>query len=307
MSGAAARGDPEALHNLALWHVFGQPVPRDFAAARLLFGRAGEAGHRQAALTHAVFVALGAGAAPDWRTAFALLEKAAQADPAAAQQIELLAAMPLTPDGRPQSLPAPRTLSTSPKVGVVDTLFTPAECAHVIALSQPAMRPSIVVDSLTGRQIPNPIRSSFDTVLGPIQQDLVVHALNVRVAAATGTDVDQAEPLVVLRYEGGQQYRLHHDCLAGEPNQRIATAIVYLNDGYTGGETRFPMLDIAVKGREGDLLSFANTLPDGRVDERSRHAGQPVDRGVKWICTRWIRRARFDPWGLRNPSPLIKA
>lgn len=300
VSDAAKRGDPEALNELALWHVYGDPVRRDFAMARLLFGRAGEAGHKSAAITHAVFVALGAGAEPDWQAAIALLETAAQADLVAARQLDLIHAMEIDASGRPLSLPELNRRSTSPEICVRPALFSADECAHVMALAAPLLVPSIVVDSRTGKQIANPVRTSFGAVLGPIQQDLVIHALNMRIATATNTNVDQGEPLVILRYNPGQQYRVHHDCLPGEGNQREKTAILYLNEEYDGGETSFPTLDLTIRGQRGDALSFANTLPNGHADERSRHAGQPVKSGTKWICTRWIRKTRFDPWGMRS-------
>lgn len=307
VSGAARRGDADALNELALWHVYGSPLRRDFGLARLFFGRAGEAGHKGAAVTHAVFVALGAGADPDWSAALALLRSAAGDDPAAARQLTIIDAMALDKDGRPLSLPGAIRCAASPDVQCYSALFSPDECMHLMALSEPLLVPSIVVDSRTGRQSPNPVRTSFGAVLGPIQQDLVVHALNLRIAAATQTSVDQGEPLVVLRYEPGQQYRAHHDGLPGEPNQRGRTVIAYLNADYIGGETSFSAADMAIKGRQGDAISFANTLPDGRIDERSRHAGQPVLSGSKWVCTRWIRNERFDPWGLRTPSPHVRA
>jgi len=296
---AAKRGHGEALHELALWHVFGDPVPRSFAAARALFEKAGAAGHKAGARTHAVFVAIGAGGRADWPAALALLDQAARHDPVAARQRELIAAMKLKPDGTPAAGPPVEPLSTSPKVAVARALFTPDECAHVAALSAPRMTPSIVVDSVTGREAPHPIRTSDGTVLGPIQQDIVIHALDRRIAAVSGTRVEQGEPLSVLRYTPGQQYRLHHDCLPGEVNQRVMTAIVYLNDGYEGGATQFPAIDAEFRGEVGDAILFVNTLPDGGVDERSRHAGLPVTRGEKWICTRWIRTRDFDPWGMR--------
>lgn len=305
VSQSAKRGDGEALHELALWHVYGFPVRRDFALARLLFGRAADAGYRRAAIPHAVFVAMGAGAMPDWREAFRLLERAARDDAGAARQVKLLAAMNLAENGDPRALPDVETLSDSPDVARYDALFSSAECAHVVALSEPLMAPSIIIDSRTGRQRPDPIRTSSEAVLGPIQQDLVIHALNLRIAAATATKVEQGEPLVVLRYEPHQQYREHHDCLPGEANQRIATAITYLNDDYAGGETSFVSTGLDVKGRTGAMIRFANTHADGRVDMQSRHAGRPVQRGNKWICTRWIRSSVFDPWGIYTPSPLI--
>lgn len=296
---AAKSGDGDALNELALWHVYGTAVPRSFAAARELFEKAGAAGHRGAALTHAVFVAIGAGGPADWPAALALLGIAAEQDPIAARQRDLIAAMELTPDGVPASLFPLEMLSDSPKIAVARALFTPDECAHVAALSAPKMVPSVVVDPATRREIPHPIRTSEGTVLGPIQQDLVIHALDRRLAMVTRSRFEQGEPLTVLRYTPGQQYRLHHDCLPGEANQRRMTAIVYLNDGYDGGATQFPAIATDFRGGIGDAILFVNTLPDGRVDERSRHAGLPVTRGEKWICTRWIRAQDFDPWGMR--------
>lgn len=307
VSDAARRGDADALNELALWHVYGHPVRRDFGMARLLFGRAGEGGHKGAAITHAVFVALGAGSDPDWPAALKLLRSAAGDDPVAERQLAMIGQMDLDKNGQPLSLPSAARRAASPDVQQFSALFSPDECTHLMALSAPLLVPSIIVDSRTGRQSPNPVRTSFGAVLGPIQQDLVVHALNLRIAAATQTSVDQGEPLVILRYEPGQQYREHHDGLPGEPNQRSRTVIAYLNDGYDGGETSFSAASLAIKGGKGDAISFVNTRPDGRIDERSRHAGQPVEQGVKWVCTRWIRVKNFDPWGLRTHSPHVRS
>lgn len=297
---AAARGDRDALNQLALWHVYGTPVARNFGTARDLFGRAGAAGHKTAALTHAVFVAIGAGARPDWQTAMHLLKTAAERDPIARRQSALLSEMHLAPEGLPATIRSVEAVSPSPQIGIIRELFTPEECAHVITHASPLLVPSIVVDPATGRQIPHPIRTSDGTVLGPIQQDLVVEALNRRIAAVTDTRVEQGEPLAVMRYAPGQEYRLHHDCLPGEPNQRIRTVIVYLNDGYGGGATYFPAIDRTIRVQLGDAVVFTNVLPDGNVDQQSRHAGQPVTHGEKWICTRWIRDRDFDPWGMRR-------
>lgn len=299
VASAARKGDADAMHLLALWHVYGDPVPRSFAVARALFQRAGEAGHAESARVFAVFVALGAAAPKDWSQARKLLERAAKTDPLAAAQCDLIASMQLTAEGAPSDMPRLEPLTQSPLIGLAKRLFSRAECAHVIALSTPRMTPSVVVDPSTGAQSPHPIRTSDGTVLGPIQQDLVVHALNLRIAALTGTREEQGEPLGVLRYAPGQQYRLHHDCLPGEENQRVLTAITYLNDDFGAGGTYFAEHDLTVRPEVGDCLAFRNVLADGSVDERSRHAGLPVTRGEKWICTRWIRRADFDPWGMR--------
>jgi len=93
-----------------------------------------------------------------------------------------------------------------------------------------------------------------------------------------------------------QQYRLHSDALPGVANQRRVTAITYLNDGFEGGETDFPAIGLRVRPVAGDVLLFHSILSGGGADPRARHAGLPVTRGVKWVATRWIRGAPYDPW-----------
>lgn len=135
-------------------------------------------------------------------------------------------------------------------------------------------------------------------MIGPVQEDLV-RALNRRIAAASNTEITQGEPLAVLRYAPGQQYRPHHDALPGAANQRLWTMLVYLNESYAGGETRFPPLGLSVRGRLGDGLLFRNAAENGAPLPDALHEGAPVTAGRKWLCTRWIRQAAYDPW---NPS-----
>lgn len=295
---AAKRRDPFSLHELATWHVYGHPVARNFKIARSLFEAAGKAGHFESARTHAVFTALGAGGPKDWLMALKILNVAAATDPIAARQCTLIESMALNSEGLPTFLPTPEPVSSSPNLVVVENLLAVQECEHIIDLSGPRLVPSVVVDPNTGVQSPHPIRTSAGTVLGPIQQDLVIHAINMRIAALTYSQQDQGEPLAVLRYSVGQQYREHHDCLPDEKNQRISTLIAYLNDDYNGGATYFPEIDTSIQGRRGDAVLFHNVLPNGHVDHSSRHAGMPVTLGTKWVCTRWIRRETFDPWGM---------
>ena len=195
------------------------------------------------------------------------------------------------------SAPATREV-LSPRCDVIrfPTLFTPAECQHIAAVGADVLEPALIVDPRTGRHVPDPIRTSDAGVIGPAREDLVVRACNARIAAATATAIEQGEPLAVLRYAPGQQYRPHLDTLANTANQRVATALIYLNQGYEGGRTHFPLLDLTVEPRGGDMIVFTNLAADGTPAPLSRHAGLPVTRGVKWLATRWIRQAPIDPW-----------
>src|SRR5690242_9972396 len=100
LSGLEAGRDPEALFSLANWRLAGKVVRRDLAAARDLYRRAAEAGHREAARIHIAFVGNGTGGPADWPAALALLER--QSSPEAAAELALIERMRLTPVGDPE-------------------------------------------------------------------------------------------------------------------------------------------------------------------------------------------------------------
>lgn len=294
---AAVAGDADAAFTLAFWHLVGQHVPRDLANARTWLRRAAGLGHADAALIEVALMANGSGSTPDWAKALQLLKDAAHAGIAAAQeQLALLRAMDLDPDGNPAHAPVGRLASAAPSVVHFPALFTPAECAHIAQRVSDLMEPSVVLDPASGRPIPHPIRTSSGAVIGPTREDLVVRTLNKRIAAVSGTQVEQGEPLQVLHYAPGQQYRPHHDAIAQTANQRGWTMLVYLNEGYRGGGTRFVESGLTVQGKAGDGLLFRNLDAAGRPDPLARHAGLPIEAGTKWLATRWIRLAPHDPW-----------
>lgn len=292
---AAKAGNGEALVALANWAVYGINGPRDPRAAHPLLQRAAMIGHAPAITLRATLLANGTGVAADWKGALNLLRAAARRDPDAQRQIELLDAMHLDADGATATLPAAEVLSDDPYIAMIRGLLTPAECDYLVATATPQLRVSTIIDPNSGRSVPHPIRTSYSMNYHQTLETPVIRALNRRFAAATASEVGHGEPLAVLRYEPGQEYRAHLDAITGATNQRITTLLVYLNDDYAGGETRFAEIDLVTKGRAGDALLFRNVGSDGRPDARTRHAGLPVTSGVKWLCSRWIRARDFDP------------
>ena len=287
----AQSGDAGAARELAVWLLTGQIVRRDLAASRAMFERAAELGDRSAAAVVRAFVAGGVGGPPDWPRAMSLLREASADDPDAAAQVQLINAMNLGPDGAPSADLRFEILSDSPEVRVFPGLFTAAECAYLIDLVRPLLRPSVVVDPRTGRQVANPVRTSSAAGFPFTDENPAIHALNRRLAAASGSDVRSGEPLQVLRYAPGEQYHRHSDALPGvaPAQQRVLTFLVYLNEDFEGGETAFPALGITFRGRTGDGLLFRNASPDGTPDAQAIHAGLPVVRGAKHLASRWIR------------------
>jgi prolyl 4-hydroxylase len=142
--------------------------------------------------------------------------------------------------------------------------------------------------------VQDPIRTSLGAAFPFTAEDPVLHAINRRIAKLTGTSYEQGEPLQVLSYAPGQQYRLHSDALPSGTNQRVLTLLVYLNNDFEGGETAFPDLGISHRGGAGDAIVFANVDAAGRPEMRARHAGLPVRRGRKWLLSKWIRERPLD-------------
>jgi prolyl 4-hydroxylase len=292
---AAAAGDAEAALELGIWLLEGRLVPRDLAAAREQFRRAGQLGSVPGLNVHIAFLANGIGGAADWGAAVALLRGLAATDTGAQRQLALVEAMDLTADGYPMTAAEARPLSERPEASTFERLLTPEECAYVIDRARPLLQPSVIVDPSTGQMRPHPVRTSEGAAFPWASEDLVISAINRRIASASGTAVDQGEPLQVLRYSPGQEYRPHFDALPAGENQRIVTVLVYLNAGYEGGETEFSRTGVRFAGGTGDALLFRNALPNGAPDEMSQHAGLPVRSGEKLIATRWIRERRFGP------------
>ena len=292
--------DAEALFALAVRKLAGDGMKRDLAEARALFRRAGESGRHDAAVIHANFVAAGVGAPADWLRGVDLLRGLAASDLRCRRELATIDAMALTDSGDPQSVPAGERISEAPEIVLFRGFFTPAECRYLVEAAEPMLEPSVVVDNANGRQVRDPVRTSDGTGFTWPLENPAVHALNRRIAAATRTDVVQGEPLQVLRYRPGDQYRTHFDAIPGFANQRILTMLVWLNRGYEGGETRFPSAELSLRGAAGDAILFRNALPDGRRDPAAAHAGLPVVSGEKLIASRWIRQRPFElPTGER--------
>jgi prolyl 4-hydroxylase len=300
---AAAHHDPDALFQQGLWRLTGDVLPRDLPAARMAFRRSGALGHGEARMIDIALTANGSGAPADWAEAMRLLSAAVAADDPHANQLRLLlSAMSVDERGEPIRLPEIDDLVRDGSIRRARAFMTPDECAHVARSAADLLAPSHVMDPRTGRAIPHPIRTSDAAVIGPVREDPVIRAINMRIARISGTAVMQGEALTVLRYSPGQQFKLHSDILPHVRNQRVATVIVYLNEGFAGGETVFPHHNLTIVPKGGDAVIFDNVDATGRPLDSARHAGVAPRSGVKWIATRWIRARPFDVW--RGPESV---
>jgi prolyl 4-hydroxylase len=283
---------PDGLFTLADCYWRGVGVSKDLARARGLFEAAADAGQPMAIRAWTNLLSSGIGGQRNWPEALRRLEQEARVDGLRARMLEVIQAMELDPNGDPIRIPSAERISDRPDVRLIRGAFSAAECDFLILLAEPTYERSLVI--MNGRDVPDPIRTSDGSTIHWLIEDPATHAINRRIAALSGTSVDQGEPLHILRYRPGQQYHPHHDWLP-PPNRRVMTVLIYLNEEYQGGETLFAKTDLKVKGRKGDALVFVSALPNGDLDPLSEHAGLPVTSGTKYLASRWIREGRHIP------------
>lgn len=299
---AADTGDAEALYTLATWRISGRIIRRDTVAAREIMGSAAAAGHRDSKLLYAHFLANGTGGPPDRKRAREIFEGLRESEPEVDEQLDLLDRMPVDDEGDPKKPPQLDEVSKSPLIRTASNFLTDEECDYLARRAEPRLQPTMVIDRATGRSIYHPVRRSDSMHFGVSNEDLVVSAINRRIAAASGTVTEQGEPLQLLRYGPGGEFKPHHDAEKEGGNQRILTALVYLSEDYDGGETRFTQTGFSFRGRKGDILLFSNVWSDGRPDPLAEHAGLPVLRGTKLVASRWIWK---EPPYFPPPKPML--
>lgn len=185
-----------------------------------------------------------------------------------------------------------------PYVVLFHNVLTGDECDALVAGAQPQLRRAAVVDSEQGGTHYDARRSSELTVMARGQTPLLSR-LDARIARITGIPVERGESLQVMRYGVGAEYAPHYDYFdvdsPGEApylalgGQRVSSLVIYLNDVEAGGETIFPEVGLSVAPMKGSAVYFAYTDAQSRCDPMSFHGGAPVQRGEKWIATRWMR------------------
>lgn len=296
-----------------------RPSLEDVQQAARLFEEASSRGHAEASERCALLDALGSARPPDWNRSLDFLELAAtQGSRSAQEQLLLLAdngADPAVPpdagadfwSGQRKRISLEirmkpgekQSLSDSPRIRLIPAFATQAECRWLMSFARNQLGPATVFDKETGGQTLDPTRDNSFLVLRIGEMNVLTEVIRQRIAAATKLPVPLFEPSQILHYAVGQRFKPHHDFIdPANPaygdtlatfGQRIATFLIYLNDGYQGGETSFPKIGLNFRAQQGDALFFANVTQDGAPDLKTVHAGLPTTAGEKWVFSQWIR------------------
>ena len=306
---AAQEGYPPALRALALhWGRFGTDAEN--ALGTLCLEHAAAGGDAVSLALLGTRLAQGNGTARNATRAAAIAgllqasglpvdAPAVAVDPALARPAGALAPLPTLP--RPDFAlaiepPALLERSASPWIGTAEQALGAEECRFMRLMGGPMLRPALA-GLPDGTRAESLVRTSYAMAFDPVIEDVSLRLIQRRMVGTVGCPLAHAEPLTLLRYAPGQEYRPHRDyrppsgyvpLAQGGSGQRVATVIAYLNDVEAGGDTEFPLLDLTLAPKRGSLLAFRNVDAAGQPDPRTLHAGKPVEAGIKWIATLWI-------------------
>ncbi len=187
-------------------------------------------------------------------------------------------------------------LNQQPFIGCYPSLISPEACQSLINLACGQLTPATVVGQ-SGLEV-SQIRVS-DLAWFSHDHNEVVQSVCKQIAEIVEQPIHYAETLQVAHYGVGGKFDAHLDCYdltqeAYKPflersGQRLYTALFYLNDVVSGGETYFPNLNIEVSPTTGTLLVFENCQPGTSIpDQQSLHGSKILQDGEKWIGTLWF-------------------
>jgi len=274
---AAGRGEAEAFNLLATLTAAGAWTAQSWPRALDLLAHAAELGSSDAREQLAILAPAGSGG--DWRALRDSVDLESFVVP-----------------------PQPRQISEQPRVWCADGFATPAQCDRLIARARGKLKPAKMYNRARGTVQFEAMRTNSEFLFDITQSGVVLVLIRIKIGLLVSLPPPHMEPPQILHYAPGQELRAHFDFLRSDRRSygrdghyggdRLVTFLLYLNDGYEGGETEFLKADLRYKGRKGDALFFAN-LKDGKPDPMSLHRGSPIVNGEKWLFSQWVHDRPF--------------
>lgn len=190
----------------------------------------------------------------------------------------------------------------APRIVLFGNLLSDAECDSLICQARDRLQPSTVVNAASGSYDRHEARTSYGASFRRGENELI-QRIEQRISTLLSIPVSRGEPIQVLNYAPGAEYKPHFDFFDPKDpgndrilhmgGQRFATLVMYLNDVEAGGSTVFPEIGLDVLPRKGNAIFFSYANPAGDLDKLSLHGGSPVAAGEKWIATKWLRLGEY--------------
>lgn len=165
----------------------------------------------------------------------------------------------------------------SPTIWTIDNFLSPKECEDLIIFSEQRGYEEAKVSLPQGAEMMKNIRNNYRLIYE--DSDLAdKYWAKIKTACPAEIDNWQAvglnEQFRFYKYQSKQRFKRHIDgrFSRNENEESRITFMVYLNDDFEGGETKFDAVDI--KPKSGMGLCFIH---------EQKHEGSPVTQGTKYV------------------------
>jgi prolyl 4-hydroxylase len=159
----------------------------------------------------------------------------------------------------------------------ISDFFTSEDCESMILRSENYGYEAATVETEKGKKIIADVRNNqrilwSDEILAGKLWNRVKEFVPEKIGNSKAIGLN--ELFRFYKYEPGQKFKKHIDesFIRNDEEASYYTFMIYLNDGYEGGETTFD--NLVVKGEKGMAIIFLHSLP---------HEGAEVIKGVKYV------------------------
>lgn len=162
-------------------------------------------------------------------------------------------------------------------IWTIDNFLSERECDDLILFSEQKGYSEADVGLKSGAKIMKNIRDNYRLIYEDVKLSKDLWAI---AEATYPFIVDGMSPLGLnerfrfYRYDSGQRFKRHIDgrFKRNDNEESRITFMIYLNDDYTGGETRFN--DVVIQPKIGMALFFIH---------EQKHESTPITDGVKYV------------------------
>lgn len=178
-----------------------------------------------------------------------------------------------------------------------ENFLSQEECDKLIDFIEDGLTPSTVADKSDSGLVSD-YRTSKTANLHYLDDEFYLE-IDKKITSYMGIDPFLGESLQAQKYEPTQYYKEHWDFfnpMAKEfkvycewMGQRTWTAMAYLNDVKSGGETYFKFLNKSFQPKRGMLLLWNNLYKNGIPNFKTMHEALPPVSNDKYVITKWFR------------------